>query len=250
MPTAGSQHTSVQSASNVTPTSSQGTSVQSASNATTTGSQGTHLQSASNVPTTSYPKFSRLEDQHLFPEKLAMVKETKFICSLNLFLNLFKKCQHPDCPNVASTKHHLVGPTLVVNQTCPNGHKGKFASLKDLEEMNANNLQVAASVLLSGNNSAKIEKMANFLGLSFISDSTFYRMQRLYLIPRINELVVELAKGSTDTEFLERDIVVCGDGLCDSPGHTARNLCYFLMELASGYILEVVVRDKRHVGLA
>lgn len=31
---------------------------------------------------------------------------------------------------------------------------------------------------------------------------------------------------------------------------TAKNLCYFLMELVSGYILEIEVRDKRHVNLA
>lgn len=44
-------------------------------------------------------------------------------------------------------------------------------------------------------------------------------------------------------------MIVCGDGQCDSPGHTAKNLCYFVMELVSGYILEVEVSDKRHVGL-
>lgn len=51
-------------------------------------------------------------------------------------------------------------------------------------------------------------------------------------------------------EFLGKEVVVCGDRQCDSPGHTAKNLCYFLMELVSGYILEIEVRDKRHVGLA
>ena len=44
-------------------------------------------------------------------------------------------------------------------------------------------------------------------------------------------------------------MIVCGDGQCDSPGHTAKDLCYFVMELVSGYILEVELRDKRHVGL-
>ena len=44
--------------------------------------------------------------------------------------------------------------------------------------------------------------------------------------------------------------MVCGDGQCDSPGHTAKNVCYFLMELVSDYILDAEVRDKRHVGLA
>lgn len=115
--------------------------------------------------------------------------------------------------------------------------------------MCAKNLQVAARVVLSGNNSATIKKMANFLALSFISDSTFYRMQRLYLIPSINEWW-SWQRDQLIQEFLERDIVVCDDGQCDSPGHTAKNLCYFLMELVSDYILEVEVRDKRHVRLA
>ena len=100
----------------------------------------------------------------------------------------------------------------------------------------------------SGNNFAEIEKMAKFLGLSFISHTTFYRL-RLYFVPAINqwwswqrEQIVE--------QFRYKDFLVCGDGQCDSPGHTAKNLCYFLMELVSGYIVEVEVRDKRHVGLA
>ena len=33
-------------------------------------------------------------------------------------------------------------------------------------------------------------------------------------------------------------------------GHTAKNLCYFLMELVSGYILDIEVKGKQHVGLA
>ena len=48
----------------------------------------------------------------------------------------------------------------------------------------------------------------------------------------------------------EEKVVAGGDKQCDSTGFTAKNLCYFLMELTSGYILEIEVRDKRHVGLA
>ena len=115
--------------------------------------------------------------------------------------------------------------------------------------MYANNLQVAALILLSGNNFAKIERMFSFLGLSFISDYTFYRMQRLYLIPCINEWW-NWQRDQLLEEFRSAEVVVCGDGQCDSPGHTAKNLCYFLMELVSNYILEVEVQDKCHVGRA
>ena len=50
--------------------------------------------------------------------------------------------------------------------------------------------------------------------------------------------------------FSHEKVVVDGDGQCDSPGFTAKNLCYFSMSLTSGYILEIEVRDKRHGGLA
>jgi hypothetical protein len=49
-----------------------------------------------------------------------------------------------------------------------------------------NSLQAAASILLSGNSFAKIERMAKFYGLALLSKSTFYCYQRLYLIPEIN----------------------------------------------------------------
>ena len=50
-------------------------------------------------------------------------------------------------------------------------------------------------------------------------------------------------------EFVGKEIVVGGDGQCDSPGFNAKNLCYFIMEVESNYILDIEVLDKRHVGL-
>ena len=40
------------------------------------------------------------------------------------------------------------------------------------------------------------------------------------------------------------------DGQCDSTGFCVKNICYFLMEIKSSYILEIQVRDKHHVGLS
>lgn len=50
-------------------------------------------------------------------------------------------------------------------------------------------------------------------------------------------------------EFSGQSIIIGGDGQCDSPGFNAKNLCYFLVEVNSNYILHVEVLDKRHVGL-
>ena len=235
----------------VTPSSAQ----QQASSAVPQQLSATHAvtpssaqqQSSSAVPV-SYRFLSRLEEQNSYKKEMSLANVTKVICSLDLLLEVFQKCREPGCNNDTAVKHHLVGPSVVISWTCPSRHKGRFESSRDVNDMKSNNLQTAASILLSGNNFAKIEKMAKFLGLSFVSESTFYRLQRLYFVPAINEWWTWQREQIIE-QFCQEEIVVCGDGQCNSPGHTAKNLCYFLMELVSGYIVEVEVRDKRHVGL-
>ena len=112
----------------------------------------------------------------------------------------------------------------------------------------SNNFQAAAALLLSENDFAKVEKFAKFLGLSFISASTFFRVQKLYCIPAFDEWW-QWMRGKLVIEFQNEELVVSGDGQCDSPGFSAKNLCYFLMEVVLEYILEVEVLDKRHLGM-
>ena len=49
--------------------------------------------------------------------------------------------------------------------------------------------------------------------------------------------------------YQERFIIQNGDGQCDSPGHFAKNLCYFMMEINSSYTIDLEVLDKRHTEL-
>ena len=44
------------------------------------------------------------------------------------------------------------------------------------------------------------------------------------------------------------DAIVGRDSRCDSAGFNAKNLCYFLVEVDTNYILHVEMLDKRHVG--
>ena len=70
--------------------------------------------------------------------------------------------------------------------------------------------------MLSGSNFAKVERMAKFLNLEFISSSTYYRFQRLYMIPEINEWWSYMRREIIG-QFHGKDVVVGGDGQCDSP---------------------------------
>ncbi|CAB4029414.1 Hypothetical predicted protein, partial [Paramuricea clavata] len=193
-------------------------------------------------------RFTRGDEVYSMKKEYKMVKEKKFVCSLDLLLQIFQsRCQTPGCTAESQIQYHFIGVTVVINSVCSEGHKYRFGSSPQVNDIYANNLQ-AAFIAISGNQFSKIERMAKFFNLEFLSSSTYYRFQRLYLIPEINEWWSGMRKGIL-VEFADKEIVVGGDGQCDSPGFNAKNLCYFFMEESTNHILDVEVLDKRHVGL-
>ena len=90
--------------------------------------------------------------------------------------------------------------------------------------------------------------MAKFLGLSFPSKSTFFRLQRLYVIPAVTEWW-KWQQEIIFEELNDQELAVAGDGQCDSPGFTAKNLCYYLMDVTTSYIIELEVLDKSETNM-
>ncbi|XP_028406802.1 uncharacterized protein LOC114529244 [Dendronephthya gigantea] len=196
-----------------------------------------------------HQKLSRGKEMYALKDEYELGQDSKFICTLSLILGVFaSRCQTPGCIAAPTVKHHFVGTTLVVSSTCSSRHMHKFCSSREVNNMFVNNLQTVASIMLSGSHYAKANRLAKFLNLEFVSKSSYYRFQRLYLIPEINNWW-NWMKSELITEFAGKDIVVGGDGQCDSPGFNAKNLCYFTVEVDSNYILDIEVLDKRHVGL-
>lgn len=189
-------------------------------------------------------QFNRLEDQNQLKKEVTLIVGTKVICSLDLLLQLFmEKCRHPGCQLGTTVQHTLCGTSVLIKWKCSAGHAGKFWSSHKVNGMLANNLQACAAILLSGNNFAQVERFAKFLGLAFASSSTFCRAQRVYCIPAINEWWT-WQQGIINQELQGHDVVVMGDGQCDSPGFTAKNLCYFLMEMTTSSIWRFLTRER------
>ena len=196
-----------------------------------------------------HPKFSRGDEKYALNEELKMVDEKRFICSLDLLLDMLsKRCQTPGCNNSPNVTHHFIGTTLVANISCQAGRAFRFCSSYEVNQMYVNNIQVAAAVLLSGNNFGKVKRLAESMNLAFVSKSSYFRIQRVYLLPAVDEWWGWM-RGQLMDEFRGQEVVCSGDGQCDSPGFSAKNLCYFIMEVTSKYILQVQIVDKRHVGL-
>ena len=75
-------------------------------------------------------KFSRGNDVNTLQEEFSMVKEKRFVCSLDILLAAFQaRCQTPGCTAFPTVKYHFVGITVILN--CINIiyiHKYKFCS--------------------------------------------------------------------------------------------------------------------------
>ena len=147
------------------------------------------------------------------------------------------KCQHPGCQQQTRVDHTLFGTSVLVKRTCPLGHKGRFWLSRKVNGVLVYYLQTSAAILLSTCSFIKVAKMAKFLGLSFTSKSTFFRLQRLYVIPAVTEWW-KWQQEKIFEELKDQELVVAGDGQCDSPGFMAKNLCYYLMDLMTSYIID------------
>lgn len=194
-------------------------------------------------------KFSCWEDHNKYPEEVKLVQGTKVLCALDLLMQVFAdKCQHPGCQQQTKVYHTLCGTSVLLKWTCPLGHKGNFWSSRKGNGVLVNNLKTSAAIVLSGCSFIKVAKMAKFLGLSFPPKSTFFRVQRLYVIPAVSDWW-KWQQEKIFYELKDQELVVAGDCKCDSPGFTAKNLCYYLMDVTTSYIIELEVLDKRETSM-
>jgi hypothetical protein len=67
----------------------------------------------------------------------------------------------------------------------------------------------ASAILLSGSNFKKISMFSKFLQLPILSQTTFNKIQRTYLVPSIDQYWVEHQDGILEL-FIGKDVVILG----------------------------------------
>ncbi|CAH3152930.1 unnamed protein product [Porites lobata] len=78
----------------------------------------------------------------------------------------------------------MSGAVLTLQWDCESGHFGTWASSDVLTVRNNQKVYL----LLSGNNFLKFSLLSEFLGLEIISETLFYRIQKLYCCPSIKRM--------------------------------------------------------------
>ena len=182
------------------------------------------------------------------------VEKDRVVVDVELLLPLFEEgCQHASCCGKSKvTKLEMDVGVLRVSWECCDGDKGYWTSSRVLcqkhgQDIYATSLLLGTAVMLTGNNYDKVKMFCQFLGLGFISRSTYNRIQRNY----INDVVFtywEEMKAIIWDVLSGETIILCGDGRNDSPGHSAKYCTYVLMEQFLDIIVDLDVTDKRETG--
>ncbi|XP_069587485.1 uncharacterized protein [Ranitomeya imitator] len=173
------------------------------------------------------------------------VTERKLIVFESCLDNLFKKVK---CQEVNGCKHIIVsvrkiveGSYMKVIGTCRLGHQSHiFESQPKIGNFAAGNILLASAILFSGLNFQKVQELLNILGVLSISEKTFYRYQSKFLFPAI-DIAWKTEQENVTKEIIQKNIIVSGDGQCDSPGHSAKYCVYTVMDTISEKIIDFEV---------
>ena len=170
---------------------------------------------------------------------------------MSILLEMFKKCQLDTCKAKAEVKSwQIKGGLIDILWACADGHTDHWISSHILcekrgQKVFVNTLLIASSI--TGNNFEKVNDLFKFLGIGFLSASTFHRIQRNYVVPEISSTWEEMKREIWKVLGKEA-LILCGDGRSDSPGHSAKFGTYVLMEQFLDVIVDIEVIDKRETG--
>ena len=181
-----------------------------------------------------------------------MINCDKVVVSLPQLLQLIpSRCQHTGCCENVTTSNRFTGCCLTITISCSTGHSFIWSS--SAEHINAsgvpifsNNLLLSASLLFSGNAYNKIQQMFSCFRLHFPNPSMFYRYQSAYLIPAVERLW-SAHQSEVIAKLQGKDLVVSGDGRCDSPGSSAKFCSYTIADIESDIILHTETVTKAQV---
>lgn len=133
------------------------------------------------------------------------------------------------------------GTFLQVLATCfVCGHEMKWNSQSYTGSVPSGNLLLSAAILTSGAIASQVLRLLQHMKVATITVRTFFIHQRQFLLPAIRNVWTErqtwlVAALQAD----QRDLVLAGDGRCDSPGHSAKYGSYTMLEVQRNVIIDM-----------
>lgn len=170
----------------------------------------------------------------------------KYIIFNDCLDELLRRC--PGCGElVIETKKSFQGSLLSVTLVCGNNHTTHWKSQPIINRFAEGNIVLSAAVFFAGGTYGRFYQICSFMGLKVPSSATFFRIQKEFLYPVVNEYWLA-EKEAVKQELQELDSVsMIGDARCDSPGYSAKYSTYTFMDAATDKIIDFEVMQVSEV---
>lgn len=203
-----------------------------------------HTQSDSEY-TASFSESSSQNTQESQGSNDAHGKQRLFIIFESQLKQMLKHCLQCGSLIVTEDTKELQnqGSQLTLELSCVNGCKYRWQSQPSQSgTKGVGNLLLSASVFFSGIHFAKFEQFCNNINLKSISEDTYVQLRKKFVFPVIEKAWNKEQNALMTTKKSDQsEVVLCGDGRCDSPGHSAKYCTYTFLDVQSQKIIDFKV---------
>ena len=178
-------------------------------------------------------------------QRVLIVYEEK----LRELMRFCPRCGAPvESENTVEVKNE--GSQLSLHLKCVNNCEYKWQSQPSLADIKgAGNLLFTTGIYFSGIPFAKFESFSKLINLKFFGEGTYFTLRQQYVFPVIKSTWTEQqAEVPTDLKSRGGEVVLVGDGRCDSPGHCAKYCTYTLLDVKSKKVVDFKVVSVTEVG--
>ena len=138
------------------------------------------------------------------------------------------------------------GYVLKLQWLCYTKHRDYWYTSKIYGSWFAINYVLDTALIVSGGEINQLQRFSKFVSLGRVSATSFYRNQRLYAIPTIEQGFEEM-RGAIIQELQARSepVILCGDCQLDVPGYSATKGAYTFIDYNySSFIIPVLQKQS------
>lgn len=166
-------------------------------------------------------------------------QQNLFLVAESSLLGLFRFC--PVCQSECERKvDSRLGTKITVTQKCLScTFSTSWDSQPSVGDIPVGNIMLSSSILFSGGSPTKVLRILKHMNVPTICYSTFMNHQKKYLHTAVQRKYQQQQSTLlTNIKAEGRELIVGGDGRCDSPGHSAKYGTYSLMDAEQNKILD------------
>ena len=162
-------------------------------------------------------------------------------------LQLLASCRYCGTRTTIS-KICLRGSSVSVFLSCETEHVYTWRSQPTIRKMALGNLRLVCGTILAGSTYNCLREICEFSKVRIFSHVTFNKIQAKIVRPVVHEFWKDDNERVVQAAISAGHIRVCGDGQCDSPGHSAKYGVYSMMNQDTGHIIGHRVTQVTEAG--